>query len=571
MGREALRTQFGTMNGWQRGQDERFDEFIEEKRRKEELDGFDQRVERAYSKTVQSHKVEIWNSFKRQLKSSNAKFSPDVLRKVNDAIESRTEWLRDVWAQIDSDYRSDDESRQERAAKEISQALRGEPSDYMAWVYDQKHGTRFKGKMGAEADDLAQSDANIPTVSDDEANRYHNLKTNMLEIERQVTRKFGEAGRNHWKELQNAKNEEYTEKLKRAGDIYKNLLEQQDMYDQGVEMRNINQDVHRAAKAQIRFKAALELENEREKLREAHAAMNAERAEVSKLYRQESLRKAAEMRKEGKSSEEVIAALKLQSLNKTILDSDLQLQRQRTQVQAEKRRYLEIISKLREDVERKEGEELLSINNQTGSQTVPLWEEARQLEASQREEELSRAKSREALWEKIRADESLGTDNAKRVVHQARMDAARTHDDIYSKTLPLNMAPTNSNAQRGDGQHAVGNHLDRFLFQDVYSMTAAMQWGVTGAHGLDTTKGRQYVSGDQWHVMDPKTGDIDWRYEKKGGGPVLTNERLYKAGAEYDKRRPQEQTWYKTPAHSNRHRTPTASEKAFKERMQQGR
>lgn len=570
-GREALATQFGTMHGWQRGQDERFDEFVEQKRRKDSLDAFDQRVERAFNKAVQSHKVEIWNAHKREMKSTNTKYTPDVLRTVNEAIEARTEYLRDVWSQIDADYRSTDDARQERAAAEISAALRGEPSDYMAWAYEQKHNSRFKGTMGAEADALFNDDVNMPQIHDDEANRYHSLKTNMIEVERNVSRKFGEAGKNHWKSLQVAKDEEYTEKLKRAGEIYKNLLEQKDMYDQGVEMANLNQDINRAAKAQVKFKAALELEDEREKMREAHAEMNKERAELARVRRRDALREAAEMRKAGHSSDDVINALRLKTLNKTILESDLQLQRQRATVQAEKKRYLDLIEKLREDVERREGEEMLATSSSAATGTASIWEEARQLTSKRDAKEAARAASKEALWEKIGADEELLRDNPKTIVHQARIDAMKTHDDIYSKTLPLNMAPSINHARQTDGQHAVGNHLDRFLFKDVYSMTSAMQWGVTNAHDLDATKHRQYVSGDQWHVMDPKTGDIDWRYERKGGGPVLTDKPLYKAGAEYDARRPSQQTWYATPQHSKKHRTPTQAEEAFKARMQQGR
>ena len=571
-GRKQLHGQFATMNGWQDGQNERFDDYVKTMRKKESFESFDQRVERGYQLAVKMHNAEVWNGAKRRLKSTGERFTPDTLREVKDQIEERTHWLRDVWAQIDADYRSGDTERQERAAREISLAMRGEAGDFMPWAYDQKLQHRFSGPQGKQELEAVIEDAELPPMTNEEVNRFNNLKLDMTELEREVVDKYGAAGAAHWEELQIAKDREYEEKLERARIKYRQLLDQQNQYDSAVEALKNQQDNHRVAAAQIRFKTALELEQERERLREAHNVMQRERANAAKQTRAAQLQEASKLRMAGKSSEDIIAALRERNLNTQIQESDSRIQRERKEILSQKQEYLQLIKSLRDGAERREGESLLGYRHSRGtaldeadlgegqlsaassSQRSPTeWERAKDLAEQAQQKSVASQEAKKKLWALVKGDGGW-RDDPFHVVHQARMDAMSTHDDIYAKTLPQNMNPREK-AFRGDGMLAAGNHQDRFIMQDVYSMGIAMQWGNTKTHKLDLTKDREYVFGDtNIHVRDPKTGDVDWRYEKKGGGPVFTGPRFYKAGVEYDKRRPQERPVYQPPAHSSRHK-----------------
>jgi hypothetical protein len=273
LGRQQLAQQFAEMEGWQSGQDSRFDQYIHKQRLQERHEGLDQRVERAFLKCSALHKAEVTNGFKRHLKANEKKFDATVLREMNVAIENRLEWLREVWSQIDTDYRSSDTARQEAATQEINKALQGESSDFMAWAYERKQTERLKGPKGKAAMEAEFRDANLPDVSHDEANRYLNLKLNMLEIERRVKEKYGIAGQQHWASLQQIKDAEYEEKIDRAAEKYKELLDQNNRYEDAkgtVHLRNVLERTH---EAQVRFKAAMEMEQERERLLEAHKEM----------------------------------------------------------------------------------------------------------------------------------------------------------------------------------------------------------------------------------------------------------------------------------------------------------
>ena len=283
-GRQQLAQQFATMDGWQRGENPRFDDYVQEKRQQEHFDAMDQRVERAYRVALKIHKQEVINGFKRRLTTAGSdgngnKFTAAVMREMNTAVEERAEWLRDVFVQIDADYRSGDHARHEKAAKEISDAINGNPSDFIAFVYDKKRERRFLGEKGLAAMDAEMEEANLPQVSDDEANRYHALKTDMLELERNVKGKFGLAGQRHWAELQREKDLEYDRKLESAEETYKMLLKQDERYETMRATMTTRNFLERRHLAQVRFKGAMELEKEREKLIEAHRAMEKERFE----------------------------------------------------------------------------------------------------------------------------------------------------------------------------------------------------------------------------------------------------------------------------------------------------
>jgi hypothetical protein len=465
-GRKQLHGQFSTMSGWQEGQDERFDAYVKTMRTKDAFESFDQRVERGYILALKLHTVEVWNGAKRKLKSSGEKFTPDVLREVKDQIEERTHWLRDVWAQIDADYRSGDTERQERAAKEISLAMRGEAGEFMPWAYDQKLQHRFSGPAGKQELESIIDEADMPPMSNEEVNRFNNLKIDMSELEREVVDKYGAAGAAHWEELQLAKDREYEEKLEKARTKYRQLLDQQNQYDSAIESLRGQSDNQRVAAAQIRFKAALEMEQERERIREAHNVMQRERSNAAKLTRSSQLREASKLRAEGKSPEDVISALRERNLSNQIQESDNRMMREKQEILSHKQEYMQLIKNLRDGVERREGEQILGykrkgtmlmeeddadsqLSSSTGSGNVSEWEHARQLAAQAQEDSVASRAAKKKLWDMVKGDTGR-RDDPFHVVHQARVDAASTHDDIYAKTLPMNINPRNKSF-RGEG------------------------------------------------------------------------------------------------------------------------
>ncbi|CUI14863.1 Hypothetical protein, putative [Bodo saltans] len=588
------------MDGWQHNQDPRFDEFVQKQRSKERFEGFDQRVERAFLNCSMLHKAEVTNGFKRHLKTSDKKFDATVLREMNVAIEGRLEWLREVWSQIDADYRCSDAARQEAATEEINKAIAGEPSDFMAWAYERKKNERTKGPKGKATMDAEAEDSNLPQISHDEANRYLNLKINMLEIERRVKSKYGIAGQQHWAMLQQEKDLEYEEKIDRAAEVYKTLIDQDNRRTESVETFHLRNVLERTHEAKVRFKAAMEMENERERLLEAHNEMQEERKQVQSERRKAQLKEAAELRMQGKTTTEVATAMKLRALDEQVLRQDADRRQERREVERKKGTFLDMIEKLRRGAEMREGTELMrqsqsqrpdepSMNafgfsesdaidehdhrpqklasSSSSRRSNPtdvadpmqltdderrILQDAVQLSSGRVSRELlSRAQAgsvvqtspagvhKQELWRAIHADKYEDPFTA---VHQARLDADKNYDQAYSKMNALDLTPRKG--KKGMGEFAAGGERERFIFQGGGKLQNTFQWenphGIV--HNLDADGDKEYFLSDAFHVRDKKTGDIDWRFERKGGGAVLRGPRLYKIGERREMNDPSSKT-----------------------------
>ncbi|KPI89431.1 hypothetical protein ABL78_1467 [Leptomonas seymouri] len=573
VGRLRLAEQFSTMEGWQRQQDDRFDKYVKEKRQRQHFDAFDQRVERAFRVAAKLHKTEVTNAFKRKVKDGNAKWTATVMLEVKAAVEERLRWLRDVWTQIDADYRCSDPQRQAKAAQEISDALRGEPGAYMQWVYELKREERFLGPKGKAAHEAELSAAELPEVTTDEANRYHNLSLRMADIEYNVKSRFGIAGQQHWALLQAAKDDAYEQKLDTAAKVYEQLIDQSARYDESRRTALLRSNVERVHQAQLRFKASMEMEKERERLVEAHEAMEAERKAREKADRIAALQEAAELRRSGATSQEVLQLTRQRQLEAHARrQAEYQLQ-EREALQKKKSHYLDMIEKFRNEVEMREGQELLqpqpsslsrskveSSPNAFGFMDVDRLPDDSQMtltgatlssELSEESSDSSTLSSANAssssslmqaaapkgiasrkreLWSAIEQDHY---EDPFRTVHQARLDAVSTFDPVYEKHSPVSMAQGRKYSKQGMGEMAAGGDMDKQVLKQVSKIMDPYRWGLSSSivHSIDADGSNDYYFGPEWHVRDSKTGDTDWRYERKRGGAVFRGPLLYGMGA----------------------------------------
>ncbi|AIN98387.1 hypothetical protein LPMP_220940 [Leishmania panamensis] len=574
VGRLRLAQEFSTMEGWQRLQDPRFDEYVKEKRQRQYFDAFDQRVERAFRVAKRLHKAEVMNAFKRKVKgSSEGKWTAAVMLEVKLAVEERLRWLREVWSQIDADYRSGNAEQQARAAREISDALRGEPGAYMQWVYERKRENRFAGPKEKAAQEAELSTAELPEVTDDEANRYHNLSLRMADIEHNVKTCFGIAGQQHWAELQAAKDEAYEQKLDTAAKVYEKLLDQSARFDESRRTALLRSNVERVHQAQVRFKASMEMEKEREQLVEAHEAMREERKQQAKAERIAILQEAAELRRSGATPEEIKQLARQRQLEAHARrQAEYQLQ-ERESLQQKKAYYLDLIEKFKDEVEMREGQEMLkqqesdarpqrshrnvessgapklnafgfmdadrlddpaeslltASDAMRSSATLPE-NSAGRAAASLRRSEAQQSR-RKALWDIVEHDRY---EDPFMTIHQARLDAAATYDPLYAKHLAPTLAQGKKYTRQGFGELAAGGGMDRHVFKASARTVRPYQWGLSSnvVHDVDGDGSNDYFMGLHWHVRHPDTGDIDWRYEKKAGGAVFRGPLLYRMGAE---------------------------------------
>ncbi|KAG5504978.1 hypothetical protein JKF63_04425 [Porcisia hertigi] len=586
--RLRLAEQFSTMEGWQRLQDPRFDQYVKEKRQQQYFEAFDQRVERAFRAAEKLHKAEVMNAFKRKVKSSSeGKWSAAVMLEVKSAIEERLRWLRDVWSQIDADYRSNDAERQSKAAREISDALRGEPGAYMQWVYERKREDRFAGPKEKAAHEADLCAAELPEVTDDEANRYHNLPLRMADIEHNVKSRFGIAGQQHWAELQAAKDAAYEQKLDTAAKVYEKLLDQSARFDESRRTALLRSNVERVHEARVRFQASMEMEKEREQLVEAHEVMREERKQQAKAERIAILQEAAELRRSGASSEEVTQFARQRQLEAHARrQAEYQLQ-ERELLQRKKAHYLDLIEKFKDEVEMREGEEMLPRQehdmrpqrDHRGAQTSggskvnafgfidadrlsdsaqselttsgatrntaalkesaahPASTASAYTSTSAASTSVAQRSHKKELWDIIERDRY---EDPFMTIHQARLDAAATYDPVYGKHLPLTLAQGKKYSKQGLGELAAGGDMDRHVFKASARTMRPYQWGLSSSvvHDIDGDGSNDYFTGVEWHVRHPETGDIDWRYEKKKGGAVFRGPLLYRMGAKREAAEP---------------------------------
>eukprot|EP00796_Vickermania_ingenoplastis_P010189 gene10189-7137_t len=567
-GRRALAGQFAAMDGWQAGQSDRFDQYVKEQRLAKRFDGFDQRVERAFRVVAKAHKIEVVNAFKRNLKRSGSKFGAQQVMDMRRAVEARTAWLRDVWAQVDADYRSEDPTRQQVAAGEISAALAGEPGEYMSWAYEEQRRRRFAGPKEAQEMDTEMAGANLPDVSPDEGNRYHSLQMRMSTVEDNVKRRYGMAGAQHWSLLQEEKDRLYDEKLDRSARIFQQLLDQSERYDESRRTALLRSHVARVHQAQVRFKASMELEREREEMMAAHATMEAERQRVAREDRVALLREAADLKAKGVPTAEIALAMKERQLERHAQRQAAYQLAEQERVHEAQATYRGILRDFKHQVEEREGLELMGQQagrpgatraaavedppwsggavsvHQAGGDTPSTASDGPAAAPSSKGTTgagplvESSPSSKEALWDAVRSDQY---EDPFRVVHQARLDAAKHYDAIYAKYFPTSLALGKKYSRQNMGEEAAGNEMDRQVFQKASFVMEPYQWGMRGVHDLDSDGSVDYLTHMQFHVRDKHTGDIDWRYEKKKGGPMFRGPALYKIGAQREAADPGEQ------------------------------
>lgn len=553
--------QFASLEGWQKGQDPKFDAFVARKRMEAGFEEFDQRVERAYTKSLKDHKTEIWNAVKRRLKTKNEKYTPDVLREANQQIEERTEWLREVFGQIDADYRSDDPERQAAAARDLSKALGGEPFEYMAHAYDAKRDRRLAGPKGKMLQD-AEADPNLPNITDEEANRYHALRPRMTQVEAAVKAKYGIAGVRHWDALQAEKDAEYEGKLATAAEKYQELLDQATAYDSSVRTTASRTLMGRMHEGQVRFQTAMEIEEERLKLVEAREQMDKERFEAARERHRDNLRRAADLRTRGRSEKEIQTMLKEESLKRVVERHDLRAKLEQDTVLSKKQAFLTLVDEMEARFEERKGaaamaaagatdalestggiddSQLTSTQRAARAEADAILHDAQAL-AKERGDE-SANMSKRALWDVVNQDT---WDDPFLQVHQMRLDARATYTDLYAHSSPEHlragrgkhrraqpMQPTTRGPERG--------HRDREnnIMQNPMREYQAFGWGMGNQEVVDFTMDRNltFAQGDNApHVKDPKTGAADLRFEKKGGrGLRWTGPRYYKLGIDEDR------------------------------------
>lgn len=591
VGRQRLAQQFATMEGWQRHDSQRFDDFVAARRQSRYFDAFDQRVERAFRLAAQQHKTEVTNGFKRRAKTSGDRWTAAVVMEVRRAVEERLRWLRDVWAQIDADYRSSDPARQKKAADEVSAALKGDPGAYMEWMYQQKRENTFAGPKQQERDAAELEAAELPEVTQEEANRYHNLKLRMIDIERSVKSRFGIAGQQHWAMLQAAKDDAYDVKLDEAAKVYEQLLDQTNRYDESRRTALLRSNVERVHQAQVRFKAAMELERERERLIEAHEAMRMERQEEKKKQRVAALQEAAEQRRSGATSEEVQRYAREKLLERHARQDAENQVREREEIVLKKNQYLDLIDQFRSGVEAREGEELLGSNRHLAAAAFDSAVEHPQLQRQRKgpspapspnafgfmdaeqdgdslatsaslggnhaslsgsltetaaltrpsANEVASSEQKRQLWKAINADTY---EDPFHTIHQARLDAAHSYDPLYAKHFPLSIMQGRKNSKQNMGEFAAGGGSDGQVLKAGYKEHLNYMWGMSSAtiHDLDSDGSVDYMMTGNWHVRNPKTGDIDWRYERKKGGAAFRGPALYEIGARREAKDPSNET-----------------------------
>lgn len=526
--------QFDSISGFMPGRDVAFDDFVRQKREERAFDEFDQRVERAYQVANRLHKAEIWNGIKRKLKNQGTKFNYTVMLDANRAVEERGEWLRDVFAQIDADYRSEDPERQGKAATDISKALRGEPFDYMSWVYEHQRHIRHKGPKGRAVNEAQEDEQNMPTVSNEEATRYHNLRLSMSHIEDAVIDRFGVAGREHWDILQQNKDEDYLVKMFQAAGVHQDLKDQEAAHHEAKGVLSERKDQSRIQRAQVRFKAAMEVEDERARLFEAHDEMNRIRAAAAKESHKKSLLRMQELRAEGKTPTEMQNILKQETIDRVAQDQGTTMRQEQQEQLQRRKKFLNLLDEVEAQFERNDGQTLLRSSNadrETGAQqeSRELMDQARYL-AESRGISATPSTTKKALWEVINEDRFM---DPFRVVHQARVLATQTYDEIYrnTKAYKLRMGK-HMNKTFGDvGDAKQRGYRERSILNDLSIEVNAFHWGVSSRDmfNMDSNgQNKYYEDVTGFHRMDSHK-DLDQTKEKRlGRGAMWAKPQLYR-------------------------------------------
>ena len=303
----------------------------------------------------------------------------------------------------------------------------------------------------------------------------------------------------------------------------------------------------------VRFRTAMEIEATREELIDAHEKMKQERKEEAEQRRLERMKIAADMKASGVPTEEVRKVMKQQSLDFLNENLSRQVVAEKEEDRARKRVFLQMIDQLEFETERQEGESQMNTNNNNSSTSTSSLEELRDRatkfsapqikEIFQETSELAtnmkqqnefkniedEKLTRKALWEVLSRDR---WEDPFLIVHSARLQAEQNYDQIYALTQPTKLR-LGRKSTRGTSAN-LGAGEERKIMQDPWVETTTHVWGVKmeDMHNLDPDTSKEYFADHLgWHIRDPKTRDMDFRYEKKlGRGLRWTGPTFYKRG-----------------------------------------
>ncbi|KNH05423.1 hypothetical protein XU18_1463 [Perkinsela sp. CCAP 1560/4] len=530
--REATARTFASIDTFsQEGTVPGFDEFVRDKRGAESFEAFDQRIEFAFQKTWATHKAEIWNAHKREVREGMMQtgLTPQVLIDIDKRLDDRKKWLREVWAQIDSDYRSGDESRVSAAMNEIQQAHSKEGNEYIEWAYQTKYDMRFMGPKEKEDTMAKLKSANFPDISEAEVNRYMNRQISMNDLEETIAEKFGLAGRRHWDELQQAKDDEYRDKIDMAISIYE-ALQEKEVEAEEVNLRRAEKAFQsRKERAQLMLKKALDREDERKKIMEIDKAVEEKRTHEASEKRRVFLKRMFDMRSEGTNSREILNDFRRRSLADIQAKNNLQMQTDRSDLMEKKKRLFETMRQMQREANERSALESMTPEGKAVARKYqasevgmePSREDDRAIHDALKEK--SSPLQRHEIWNMVH-DKKYKTPAA--VIHQARMDAHKTYSEVYRHTRAHNLR----NIRKGDWSTGHSGFESRF-YHAHWREGKISVWGMQGSdiQNLDPDGSTNYVVGQQGPVIENKvTRDAEKsRNAKHTQGPEFRGKRFY--------------------------------------------
>ena len=507
---QAQAERFASLDAYTKnGVSSNFDQFMENKRMEERFENFDQRVEHAFQRSWAMHETEIWNAHKRKVRNGvlASGLTPQVMTEIASKLEDRKSWLRDVWAQVDADYRSGDDTRVEAAVKEIEQAHSKEGNAYMEWAYQTKYDMRFMGPKEREDMESKLKAANFPDLSDEEIDRYMNRRTGMNEMEEAVIEKFGLAGRRHWDVLQQAKDDEYREKIDMAVSIYEALKTKEDEAEEVAIRRGEKSLESRKERSNLRLKKALEREEERQRLFDLDSAVEAKQKADAFIKRKKYLKTMMDMRTAGADTANVLSEFRRSSLADLNARNNLQMQNERSVIMEKKKRLFDTMRRMQQNANERaaiasmapEGRDIAekystsSLNNlATGVSDI---ERAADMNTKHLDSN--------SLWKMVH-DNTYKTPSL--VIHQARIDAHKTYSAAYSKFRHKNLR----NIRKMEWSQGHSGFESRFMHAYCREQKF-MNWGIKSPrHKLNDDPNTSLgVSRSGVHAIDPKTGKVD--------------------------------------------------------------
>ena len=530
---------FGDLNFMgTKGANPEFDAFLERKREEKKYEEFDQRVERAFQKAWQIHKSEIWNAQRRQVREGTIKkgLSMNLIQDLNAVLDERKEWLRNVWAQTDADYRSGDEERVARATKEIEAISSGRGNEYMEWAYQTKYDMRFMGPKEREELENQLTTSEFPSITEEEASRFVNRRMDMNALEKTVIHLFGAAGREHWQKLQQEKDEEYTQKIDDAFRLYEKLFKEEEEARGIAAKHHILSKNARVDEAKQRLAAALDREEKRQSLVETDKEIKAERSHQQYCRRREAYQTASKLRTSGTSKDETLRILQRRSLEELQLEANQKAQMERTALMERKRELFEIMRSMQRNAEERSTLRAMSDKGAQAAQSYRIpsklenaWSTAQRI-AQQNSTPCHgpfEVLTKKNLWKLLHDTHYVSPSEVQRFIMTiARLDARKTYSSVYRKTRAQKLR----HKQYAD-QSVSYSHFESRCFSGGWREAAISKWGISSKtiHDLDEDPANKYVQDRTgFHRMEEKTGDIDIKEEKRRSeGPIFHGKTYY--------------------------------------------